>query len=97
MKLYTDANLANQVTSLDFGIVAAGETKEFVYYVSNDTKALLENIVFETIHKEIKIVSSPAVLKSGEVGKLVLAWAPSITLKEGLRTVLKVKATELWS
>lgn len=97
MKIFNDLKLENQINSLDMGIVAAGLTAEYTYYVLNDSKASLQDIKFEVSHKEVNILEAPKSLKAEHAGKLVLAWSPSVTLKEGLRTILKVKATELWS
>lgn len=97
MKLFLDKELTNPVNNVDLGIVMAGETKEFTFYVLNESKAELQNINFETSHKEVDIIHSPKDLKSLESAKLVMAWSPSVTLKQGLKTVLKVQATELWS
>lgn len=97
MKLYNNASLEKEIVNLDLGIVTAGDTKEYSFFYKNDSKAELTNIKFEISHKEVKILSFTEGLKQGDVGKLVIAWNPSVTLKEGLKTVLKVQATELWS
>lgn len=97
MKLFKDTELKEEIVTLDFGIVDAGGKKEYNFYVQNDSKAVLNNIDFAVIHPEVQIVSAPKTLKSQEVAKLVLEWNPSVTLKEGLKTTLKVSATELWS
>ena len=97
MKLYKDSNQKEEVSSLDLGIVIAGDTKKYDFYVVNDSKAVLENLNFDISHKEVKITSAPKVLKENEVGRLSIEWSPSVTIKEGLKTLLKIQATELWS
>ena len=97
MKLYKDSDLQEEIVSLDLGIVTAGETKKYTYYVYNDTNAKLENIKFQVSHKEVFILEAPKELGSKESAKLVVEWEPSVTVKQGLKTLLKVQASELWS
>ena len=96
MKIYSDIELKNEVEKLDLGIVKAGETKRFIFWVENDTSAHFKEMKFIVNHKEVKIIESPKELPSFASAKLILEWSPSVTLKEGLKTTLKVKRTELW-
>lgn len=97
MKLFKNKELTQELDSLDLGIVTAGETKSYEFYVLNDSKALLNNIKFEISHKEVFIKKYPDTLKASESGKLTIDWTPSVTIKEGLKAILKFQADELWS
>lgn len=97
MKIYKDSSLKEEIKTLDLGVVDAGTTKEFSFYVLNDTVAKLENIVFDINNTEVAIKIAPSELKANSSGELVVAWSPSITLKKGLKTILNVKANEIYS
>ena len=98
MKIFTDANMVNEIHNkeLDLGIVSAGEVKEFSFWALNETDANLKNMRFSTDHAEVEILKFPVELPPHTNGKLVLKWSPSITLKQGLRTTLRIQAQELW-
>lgn len=97
MKIYKDKSLKEEVKILDLGIVPAGETKQFTFYVFNDENNTLVDLKFKVDHKEVKIVKAPTKLTYLEIGELVLEWTPSIELKRGLKATLQVEGTELWS
>jgi len=96
MKLFKDKNLSEEIEELDLGIVEAGESKKFVFYVLNDSMAYLKNLKFEIEHSEVKILDFPEKLQANKNGELLIEWNPSITLKEGLKAQLKISGTELW-
>jgi hypothetical protein len=97
MKIYKDKNLTQELVEiLDFGILEAGNTKQFTFYILNDTNAHLKELEFTIEHKELKILEYPQDLTAQTVGKLIIEWNPSITLKEGLKANLRVSGKELW-
>lgn len=97
MKLFKDSQHKEEVEIFDLGVVLAGEKKEYSYYVYNDVKSELVNLKFIIPNDEIKIVSSPEKLQYKESGVLKFIWSPSVTLKSGLKTTLKVEGFELYS
>ena len=46
MKIYKDETLIQEIGVLDLGIVPAGETKDFKFWVVNDTRAFLRELKF---------------------------------------------------
>lgn len=96
MKIYTDKKLTNEIKVLDLGIVDAGDTKQFLFYVVNDSNAYLKDLEFSVEHSEVKVIKAPKELTSNQDEELVLEWKPSITLKAGLKAQLRVKGMELW-
>ena len=97
MKIFKDKNLTKELIEiLDFGIVQAGETKQFKFWVLNDLLGILNELEFILEHKELKILKSPKELLPHAVGELIIEWSPSITLKAGLKTKLHIRGTELW-
>jgi hypothetical protein len=96
MKIYKDKDLMQQVEEIDLGIVPAGETKRFTFYVRNDSLAFLRNLRFMVEHAEVKVIESPEELAPQTDDTIILEWSPSITLKEGLKTMLRVQGIELW-
>jgi hypothetical protein len=97
MKIFKDRDHKQEVSELDLGIVKAGDSKKYLFFLYNDTKANLVDVVVAINHKEVKIVESPKIIDAEKSGELVIEWKPSITLKEGLKTQLEINATELWS
>ena len=98
MKIYKDKEKTKEVSStLDFGAVMAGEKQKFEYFIENDTKAELKDIKFTVIHDELHIIKAPSHLKPHETASLVVEWSPSITIKQGLKSQLRIEAMEYWS
>ena len=97
MKIYADKNLTQELVEvLDFGIVPAGETKTFTFYVSNDSSAYLRELEFILDHNELEILEFPKELLTHAVGELIIEWSPSVTLKQGLKAQLRIQGKELW-
>ena len=97
LKIYKDSSLKEEIVdTFDLGIVQAGDRKEYEYYVYNDSKAELKQLKFSVTHKEVVVISYPDNLNAKQGAKLVIKWSPSLTLKEGLKTKLKVNGAELW-
>ena len=97
MKIFKNKNLTEEVTYLDLGIVEAGETERFIYYVTNDSVAELKNLTFAIEHREVKIIEAPKELAPKAIAELVIEWHPAVTLKEGLKARLNINGIELWS
>ena len=97
MKIFKDKELTQEVEVLDLGIVPAGETKKYTFFVYNELKADLKELEFKIAHKEVKILSSPVLMNAESKDDLVIEWSPSITLKEGLKAALLIDGLELWS
>jgi hypothetical protein len=99
MKIYSDKELTKEIDSklFDLGIVKAGDTKQFEYFIKNDKKDCdYQNIQFACENKEISIISFPKSLKRNEIASLVVSWNPSVTLKSGLKTELKIEYWEIY-
>jgi hypothetical protein len=104
MRIYKDSFLNQEVSILDFGIVPAGSTEKFTFYIYNDTNAHLKDLEFSLtqyaggtiIEAEVEIVSAPSELESKETKEIIFKWSPIVTLKEGLKAQLKVTGIELW-
>ena len=98
MKIYSDDRLTDEIVQiLDLGIVQAGDTKEYTYYVYNDTNAELIDIAFSIDNAEVEILEFPTKLQSKEKGALRIKYSPSVNIKKGLRTSLKTKGVEIYS
>ena len=98
MKIYTDKQLTQEIVDniLDLGILFAGKTKQYKFWVFNDSKAFLQDLEFIANHREVKVIHAPITLDAHMSDELILEWTPSVTLKEGLKTILHVKGIELW-
>ena len=96
MKIYSDKDLSKEVSILDLGIVLAGETKKFTFYVENNSSAHIKNLEFTVSHPEVEVMEAPEELSAFTSDKLIIKWSPSITLKEGLKAQLDIKGVEIW-
>ena len=96
MKIYADKELKKQVEELDFGIVLAGETKTFEFFLHNDTVAEVDEIVPSVANAEVEILAYPKNLKAGESEKITFSWSPTLTVKKGLRALLDLKFFEIY-
>ena len=97
MKIYTDSELKNEIQEFDLGIVRAGETKQYEYYLHNDTNAELRNLTCAVDNKEVKLVSVPTLMEAMQKTKIIIEWSPSVTIKQGLKCAFCIKGDELWS
>jgi len=97
MQIFKDKELTQEIgTNFDFGIVPAGETRTYEYYVKNNKSSLLKQLTFSVAHEELKILEYPTEIQAFDVKKLVIVWSPSVTLEEGLRVELRVLGIELF-
>ena len=97
MKIFKDKTLTQELIEvLDFGILEAGNIKQYTFYILNDTLAHLKELEFIIEHNELEIIKLPTELMPQTVGELIIEWKASVTLKEGLKAVLHVKGKELW-
>jgi hypothetical protein len=96
MKFYNAENSTAPIEELDLGTVEAGKTKDFQFFIHNDSEAFLDKIEISTDSSEVKIISAPKTLKANEKVSFFVQYSPSITLKQGLKTNIKISAYEIW-
>ena len=91
-----------EVFVLDLGRVKIGESKEYEYMLENETKWDVEEIELSLNDienkpvTEIEFLEAPKELKAYQKALLRFKWTPSIEIKMGLKTQLKIKALEIW-
>ena len=98
MKIYKNEALTEEVVDniLEFGRLEAGEVKRYTFWVVNvpeelgEDTPILENLKFEIEHPEVEVVLAPTLMEYNAVAELIFEWRPSVTLKEGLRSPLKI-------
>ena len=96
MRIYRDRDLTKRIETLDFGILPAGETKTYSFWLYNETDAHIKELEIKIDHDELSIIESPDELLPNASGELKIKWRPSITLKEGLKANLCIRGIELW-
>lgn len=99
IKIYEDKALTKEIENgniFNFGIVKAGDSKTFEYWIYNISEAFLKDLEFTVGNPEVEIIEAPTELLPGIKGRLLLEWKPSINLKQGLKAPLKVFGTEEW-
>ena len=98
MRIYKDTDFKHEITELDLGILQAGESKQYTLYLLNDTKAEVKNLNITINHNEIEILKSPSEISAGKMEELIIAWKPSVSLKQGIKNLpVHITGSELWS
>jgi len=82
--------------TIDLGIVEAGKSKEYVFYLYNDMADEVIDIKLDLENPEVEVVKIPSDLGVKGKDELKIKWSPSLTTKKGLKVSFKIKATELY-
>jgi len=99
LKFYKDKELTQEIVDnsvLPLGIVQAGESKEFRFWIYNDSKASLLDLQFIINNEEIEILDAPKDMAPFSVDELVIKWSPSIDIQDELDTPFKVTGRALF-
>jgi hypothetical protein len=95
-KIFTDEELQNPTDSpILLGKVKAGDIKQFTFYVYNSSVNPYEELNFDVDHKEVTVISAPTEMDEKSSAKLILEWKPSVDVKRGLKTNLKIEGYEV--
>ena len=94
MKLLNNDN--QEINTIDLGIVKAGDKKEYEYVLQNETSRRVIEIKVEVANEEVEILEAPEQMSANSMATLRLAWKPSLTVKRGLKSLIKVTASELY-
>ena len=95
-KIFKDKELTNEVSDhIDLGKVKAGEKKQFTYYVCNSSTFPYEELNFDVDHKEVRVISAPIEINEKSSGTIILEWKPSVDIKRGLKTSLKIEGFQV--
>lgn len=92
-KIYKDKKLTEPVTDpINLGKLKAGEKKIFIYYVYNSGQDPFDEVKFSVDNKDVKIISpmDKVDIKEKSSVKIILEWHPSVSVKQGLQTSLKI-------
>lgn len=93
MKLFYDQELTKEVppdSVIDWGVVPAGETRDYTFYLHNDTAGYVLNLEVALDHPELFVLQAPAELASFETKELRIQWQCSVDLKQGLKAPLGI-------
>ena len=85
-----------EIDKLNLGIVEAGTSKEYEFQLYNDSSTETVDLKVVIPNKEVEVLEFPERLDSKAKGTFKIRWSPSITLKQGLKTVIKVSGAELY-
>jgi len=97
-KIYEDKELKKVVgEALNLGKVKAGTTKRYTFYIYNSSVNPFEELSFTVESREVKIISAPKEIQEKSNAEIVLEWHPSVNLREGLKTRLKIEGYEVIS
>ncbi len=95
-QIFKDKELTQPIEApLDLGKLKAGEKKEFIFYVFNASLHPYEELEFTVDHKEVEVLSAPENMEEKSSAKIVLEWKPSVDIKRGLKTSLKIEGFQV--
>jgi len=100
MKLFYDQELTKEIppeTIIDWGIVPAGDTRDYIFYLQNDTVSKVVEIQVELPHKELAVLQAPMELNPYDYAELRIQWHCAIDVKQGLKTPLAIAYKEIYS
>jgi len=78
------------------GRLEAGKTKDYEFILHNDSPAEVEDLEVVISHNEVSVLAYPDKLMPQAQGQLKIRWSPTLTLKRGLQTLVKVEGTALY-
>lgn len=95
-KIFEDKELTREIeTPIDLGKLKAGEEKEYTYYILNASIHPYEELEFDVDHKEVEVIESPTEMAEKSSAKVVLKWKPSVDIRRGLKTSLKIEGFQV--
>lgn len=95
-QIFEDEKLTKPIEApIDLGKLKVGETKQYIYYVFNASVHPYEELEFTVDHKEVEVLSAPVDMEEKSSGKVVLQWKPSVDIKRGLKTSLKIQGFQV--
>ena len=92
MKILKDGQ---EVNSLDFGFVEIGVPHSFAYVLKNDSPYDVIDLEVAVADKNVQVTAPNKMEPHGEA-ELIFNWTPPIDQKKGLKTVFKIKRTEVY-
>lgn len=100
MKVFKDSDLKEEIKTIHFGLVKAGETKEISVYLLNDSKAIVTNLFYSfpglPPTEEVEVINAPVTIQAGKVQPLRIKWSPSRTFRKALEVGLLIKGEEVY-
>lgn len=105
MRIFSDSELTQEIVDIfDLEIVQAGDSKEKIYYVLNDTPSTFKGLEFSLTvvdvtritNDEVYIVEAPTKLVPKEVGELIIKWDASVELEQGIKIGLNITGRRLF-
>ena len=95
-KIYEDKELANLLESpILLGKLKAGNTKQYKFYVYNSSVKPYEEMIISVDDPEITVISSPTEMDEKSSTEIILEWKPSVDIKRGLKTSIKIEGYEV--
>jgi hypothetical protein len=105
VKIFREQDLKDEVENktIDLGIVDVGDSKEFEYWILNDTKDELKflkyvlkkidretGIVTNEISEEAMVEEAPTEMLPHDSSLLIIRYTPEISIDQGLRVQLHI-------
>ena len=101
MKLLNDKQEEIPVNSDIFlGEVEVGTTKDFTFYLYNESKGMSLDIKVEAIEcnqlEDVKILEVPQTIDANTKKAFIVRWIPTLKVEAGLHMTLKVTGKTIW-
>ena len=94
IKLYLDEKMEQQLNSIDFGDVEAGESKKLTLYLYNDSEHEVTDLKYSCDDKFIHFTESPEKVLPKETVSFIVEWSPALNLRKALESEITVKGIE---
>jgi len=95
-KIYKDKALQEPTDDpINLGKLKAGQSKQFTFYVYNSSVNPFEELDFSVDNPEVTVISAPTELEEKASTEIILQWKPSVDVKKGLKTSMRIEGYEI--
>lgn len=98
IRIFVDKELTIDTNGIiDLGTIEAGEVRDYLFYVLNESRGTISNLMFEVKHPEVEVVEYPMELTSKSVGELRLRWTSTVQVEQPQQARLEITGKNLYS
>ena len=90
-KVFEDKDLTILADPINLGMLKAGETKQFKFFLYNSSIDPYQELKLSVDHQEITVISAPTELKEKTSGQFTLEWKATVDIKRNLKPTLKTE------
>jgi len=95
-----NGNELRESEPIDLGEAEVGTTKDFIFYIFNDTTGDILNIKVDIIDTEQKedllLKNVPSKVSPNQKVPFIVSWSPTLKVQKRLDMTLKISVKTLW-